>query len=87
MVYGLNTPTAAHDKNLHKRGREFSRLFLFGLLKICTKMEDKNMSVHTFKIRLANGEKFTRSEWGRTRKSALRTIWGIYGRENVTVLA
>ena len=45
------------------------------------------MKIHTFKLRLSNGETITRSEWGRTRKSALRTIWGIYGRENVLVLA
>ena len=45
------------------------------------------MSIHTFKILLANGERITRCEWGKTRKSALRTLWGIYGRENVTVLA
>lgn len=44
------------------------------------------MSVHTFFIEV-NGQRFRRSEWGRTRKSALRTIWGIYGRENVTVLS
>lgn len=45
------------------------------------------MSIHTFKIRLNNGEVFSRCEWGRTRKSALRTLWGIYGRENMMVLA
>lgn len=45
------------------------------------------MRVHTFKIRLANGEEFSRSEWGKTRKSALRTLWGIYGKENMMVLA
>lgn len=41
------------------------------------------MSIHTFTIHLKNGEKFTRCEWGRTKKSALRTIWAIYGRENI----
>ena len=45
------------------------------------------MSIHTFKLLLSNGERITRTEWGRTRKSALRTLWGIYGRENITVLA
>lgn len=44
------------------------------------------MKIHTFKIQLANGEVFSRTEWGKTRKSALRTLWGIYGRENMTVL-
>lgn len=44
------------------------------------------MSVHTFKIKV-NNEIFTRSEWGRTRKAALRTLWGIYGKENMEVLA
>lgn len=44
------------------------------------------MTIHTFKIKV-NGEIFSRTEWGKTRKSALRTIWGIYGKENVMVLA
>lgn len=41
------------------------------------------MSIHTFKVKLVNGESFTRCEWGRTRRAALRTLWGIYGRENI----
>lgn len=41
------------------------------------------MSIHTFKIHLRNGETFKRCEWGRTKKSALRTLWGVYGRENI----
>ena len=45
------------------------------------------MRTHTFKIRLANGEVFSRTEWGKTRQSALRTLWGIYGKENMMVLA
>lgn len=44
------------------------------------------MKTHTFHLEV-NGERFTRCEWGRTRMSALRTIWGVYGRENVLVLA
>lgn len=45
------------------------------------------MSIHTFKIQLTNGEKFSRCEWGKTRLDALKTLWGIYGRENMEVLA
>lgn len=37
------------------------------------------MKVHVFKVILKNGEKFTRAEWGRTRKSAAREIWSCYG--------
>ena len=44
------------------------------------------MKIHVFKIRLKNGEHFTRAEWGRTRESAARTIWGIYG-DNIVALA
>lgn len=44
------------------------------------------MKIYTFKISV-NGEVFTRCEWGRNRMDALRTIWGIYGRENVEVKA
>lgn len=64
-------------------------MFLFGLLsikKIYKEMERITMKIHTFKLEV-NGERFTRTEWGKTRKSALRTLWGIYGRENVLVLA
>ena len=44
------------------------------------------MKIYTFKIEV-NGEVFTRCEWGRNRADALRTLWGIYGRENVEVKA
>ena len=44
------------------------------------------MKIHTFTLKV-NGEIFNRSEWGKTRKSALRTLWGIYGKENMLVLA
>lgn len=44
------------------------------------------MTVHTFIVTLKNGEKFRRSEWGRTRKSAARTLYGIYG-DNIVALA
>jgi len=44
------------------------------------------MKIHVFEILLTNGERFTRAEWGRTRKSAARTIRGIYG-ENIVALA
>lgn len=44
------------------------------------------MKIYTIKIKV-NGEVFTRCEWGRTRLDALKTLWGIYGRENVEVMA
>lgn len=44
------------------------------------------MSVHTFKILFANGEKITRAEWGRTRAAALRTLRSIYG-ESIRAIA
>lgn len=44
------------------------------------------MSIHTIHITLKNGEKFTRTEWGRTRKAAIRTLRGIYG-DNIVALA
>lgn len=44
------------------------------------------MKIHVFNILLKNGEKFTRAEWGRTRKSAARTLYGIYG-DNIVALA
>ena len=45
------------------------------------------MKIHVFKVSLVNGEKFTRAEWARTRKAAARTLYGIYGRENIVALA
>ena len=44
------------------------------------------MKIHTIIVHLKNGEVFTRTEWGRTRKSAERTIRGIYG-DNIVALA
>ena len=44
------------------------------------------MKIHTILVELANGEKFTRTEWGRTRRQAIRTIFGIYGAENIVSL-
>lgn len=44
------------------------------------------MKIHVFKVLLKNGEAFTRAEWGRTRKSAARTLFGIYG-DNIVALA
>lgn len=44
------------------------------------------MKMHTFKIWLKNGEHFSRTEWGRTRKSAAREIWSCYG-DNILALA
>jgi len=44
------------------------------------------MTIHTILVTLKNGDVFTRTEWGRTRKSAERTIRGIYG-DNIVALA
>lgn len=44
------------------------------------------MSVHTFMIRHINGEIFTRSEWGRNRRDAIKTLESIYGKGNFEVL-
>ena len=44
------------------------------------------MKIYTFHI-IVNGELFTRCEWGRNRQDALKTLWGIYGRENIRVVA
>lgn len=41
------------------------------------------MKIHTFEVKLSNGDVFKRCEWGKTRRAALRTLWGIYGRENI----
>lgn len=44
------------------------------------------MKIYTFTVKV-NGEIFTRTEWGKNRKDALKTLWGIYGRENMEVKA
>lgn len=44
------------------------------------------MEIYTFKIKI-NGEIFARTEWGNNRRDALKTLWGIYGRENLEVMA
>lgn len=48
---------------------------------------DMVMSIHTFTIRfLSDGAYRVRSEWGRTRAQALRTIEGIYGKGTFVVV-
>lgn len=37
------------------------------------------MSVHTFHIRFNDGAHLIRSEWGRNRRDALKTLYNIYG--------
>ena len=37
------------------------------------------MSIHKFKLRFPDGAVRERAEWGKTRKSAFKTICGIYG--------
>lgn len=44
------------------------------------------MKIYTFTV-IVNGETFTRTEWGKNRKDALKTLWGVYGRENMEVKA
>lgn len=44
------------------------------------------MKIHTIMVHLKNGEVFPRTEWGRTRKAAMRTLRGIYG-DNILSLA
>lgn len=45
------------------------------------------MSIHTFIIRFySDGEVINRCEWGRTRLQALKTLWGIYGRDTFEVI-
>lgn len=45
------------------------------------------MSIHTFTIRfLSDGAYRVRSEWGRTRAQALRTIESIYGKGTFVVV-
>ena len=45
------------------------------------------MSIHTFTIQFHDGARLTRCEWGKTRRDALRTLWGIYGKESFKVVA
>ena len=42
-------------------------------------LEVYSVSVHTFTIRFNDGAHITRSEWGRSRKDALKTLRSIYG--------
>ena len=44
------------------------------------------MKIYTILVSLKNGEVFTRTEWGRTREAAKRTLRGVYG-ENILSLA
>lgn len=46
------------------------------------------MSIHTFIIRfISDGACVQRTEWGRTRKQALKTLEGIYGKDTFVVVA
>ena len=44
------------------------------------------MSIHTFVIRFHDGAFVRRTEWGKTRKSALKTLESIYGKGNFVVV-
>lgn len=44
------------------------------------------MKVFTFTIMFKDGAKRIRSEWGRTRKQALKTLESIYGAGNFAVI-
>lgn len=85
--HGRNTPTIrVNNKICTKAPESFPRRFSMEFIKIWKEKGHKKMKIHVFKILLKNGEKITRAEWGRTRKSAARTIWGIYG-DNILALA
>ena len=46
------------------------------------------MKTFTFEIKfLSDGARRIRTEWGRTRRQALKTLEGIYGAESFVVLA
>lgn len=40
------------------------------------------MKTYTFNIRFKNGEKIKRTEWGRSRYDAVKTLMSIYGMLN-----
>lgn len=44
------------------------------------------MKIFTFVIRFHDGAHIQRSEWGRTRKQALKTLESIYGAENFQIV-
>ena len=44
------------------------------------------MSIFTFVIRFSDGARVQRTEWGKTRKGALRTLESIYGKGNFVVV-
>ena len=44
------------------------------------------MKIHTFVIRFKDGAHIQRSEWGRTRKQALKTLESIYGADSFVVV-
>ena len=66
------------------RGRD--RLLQRALILKIYRKEVQNVRVHVFRVLLKNGEEFVRAEWGKTRKSAARTLYGIYG-DNIAALA
>lgn len=46
------------------------------------------MRTFTFEIRfLSDGARRIRTEWGRTRQQALKTLEGIYGKDTFVVVA
>ena len=44
------------------------------------------MSIHTFVIQFRDGARIKRTEWGRTRRQALKTLESIYGAGNFVVV-
>lgn len=45
------------------------------------------MSIYTFVIQFLDGARIQRTEWGRTRKQALKTLESIYGAGAFIVVA
>ena len=44
------------------------------------------MSVHAIRVKLySENAEFIRTEWGKTRRQAMKTLWGIYG-DNIEYL-
>lgn len=45
------------------------------------------MKIYTFRIRFRDGAERQRTEWGRTRKQALKTLESVYGADNFEVIS
>jgi len=45
------------------------------------------MSIYTFTIRFKDGAYLRRTEWGKNRRDALKTLESIYGKNSFLVIA